>query len=203
MLLCPLVCFCSQDILGVLLPRLEHSAEGTRKRASTTLGCAVAFVNDQLFSQVMDIIIKQLDVVVNKPTFLFSYIQSIGIISQSSGPRIAKYLSKLVPILEKLCSSDIIGTVSEEAVCPLWDNCLQVTHDNRTTTDNANRQQQTTTDTNNKNRQQPQQTTTTTRIPRIYHVKSIPIIPFLFSSCIPGLPRSPDPLPHGADALPP
>lgn len=39
----------------------------------------------------------------------YTYIQTVGLISQAAGVRVGKYLAQIVPILERFCSSEKCG----------------------------------------------------------------------------------------------
>jgi hypothetical protein len=118
-----------EGVMAVIVPRLEHKEETVRKRASQTLGAMVGVCADAVFSSLMDTVIAKMEnaAKANTPMFLYTYIQTIGVISQSAGTRVAPYLHKIVPILERFCAADNkLGFEDADKLLELWEHCLQV-----------------------------------------------------------------------------
>lgn len=118
-----------KDMLAVLTPRLEARLEATRKRATATIGALVSVMSDASFQSLMELVIARIAQIGGKEALLFTYIQCIGVISQSAGARIGKYLERIVPRLERFCvpeqQQQQLGSGEHEQLVELWENCLQ------------------------------------------------------------------------------
>ena len=112
-------------MMDALTGLLKHSNESVRKRASITLGPLVTVLDDTLFASLMQVLIGRLESSSTPGT----YIQSISAICRSAGVKVGPYLPKIVPRLEKFCSS--AGRVrneddeEDEAQLELWEQSLQ------------------------------------------------------------------------------
>eukprot|EP01083_Nonionella_stella_P042265 114251_1 len=110
-------------IAETILPLLEHEKPALRKRVGGTLGALVHVLTDRDFSSVMDKVIGKIGEITRRDDVLFTYIQSIGVISRNAGSRIGRYLDKIIPLLTRFCKST--DEERSEAVIELRENCLQ------------------------------------------------------------------------------
>jgi hypothetical protein len=92
-----------EEIVKTLMQLLEHPNDAVRKRASVTYAPLVLVLDDKLFSNLMELLIKKIESS-KKPD---TYIQSVSAISRAAGVRVGPYLDKLVPKLESFCQQAV------------------------------------------------------------------------------------------------
>ncbi len=100
-----------ENILTALLKMLEHPREGPRKQANLALAPLVMVLNNQLFEQLMSLVITQIEKS-KKPEV---YIQTVGIISRAAGVRVGAYLPQIIPKLSQYCKLDSKKSADENA----------------------------------------------------------------------------------------
>ncbi|KYR00775.1 HEAT repeat-containing protein [Tieghemostelium lacteum] len=91
-----------ENIQKVVLPKLNASRPAIRKRAILCLSSMAAPAPDALFNQLIEFIIKSIEES-KKPDHTSTLIQAIGAICKTSGYRLGKYLSKIMPNVIKYC----------------------------------------------------------------------------------------------------
>jgi hypothetical protein len=88
-----------------------------------TLAPLVQVLSNQLFEQLMGLVITQIDKS-KKPE---TYISTVGVISRAAGVRVGAYLPKILPKLEFFCKLDQKKSADENAkMHELWENSLHV-----------------------------------------------------------------------------
>jgi len=113
-------------LLQELSPRLESGQAAVRKRAVATLATLVSGMMDDTFARFMDVMMGQLSrheaasraaadakQSKNASMLLYTYLQLLGLVSQSAGARIATYLPQIVPQLTKFLENGSTAVTSD------------------------------------------------------------------------------------------
>jgi len=109
-----------EKILKVVQPQLASKRTASRKRAISCLGHLAVTIPDNLFTELVNNLIKQIEGSSAKQEKLRTYIQAIGAISRSVGYRLGKFLSSICPIIIKYCEDSKYDQDDE-----LRENCFQ------------------------------------------------------------------------------
>eukprot|EP00455_Lapot_gusevi_P028577 TRINITY_DN3053_c0_g2_i1.p1 TRINITY_DN3053_c0_g2~~TRINITY_DN3053_c0_g2_i1.p1 ORF type:complete len:1239 (+),score=571.04 TRINITY_DN3053_c0_g2_i1:71-3787(+) len=112
------------NLLQVMTPLLDSRRVDLRKRVSNTLGPLVCCTGDRSFKGLMELVISKIETSSSRNETLYTYIQTIGVISRNAGVRVGRYLPHIVPVLKKFCPVPNDGDHSD-AVKELRENCLQ------------------------------------------------------------------------------
>jgi cullin-associated NEDD8-dissociated protein 1 len=129
-----------RKLLAVLTPLLQNPTETLRRKAigvtgnllfffsmsvyNFLAGVLVKFINDDHFHALMKDVIAHMKTDTQN-TSLYAYIQIVGMVSRSAGPRIASYLDQIVPLLSTFCTSEGKSSEEENERIELIENCLQ------------------------------------------------------------------------------
>jgi cullin-associated NEDD8-dissociated protein 1 len=114
------------EIVNQLLELLEHDHVDVRKRTNETFGTLFGILDEQNFKLALEHIISKIESADKTSKTIFSYIQTLRIISSVAGVRVGPHLSRVIPRLLELCELD--KDEQEEATedrVELWENCLQ------------------------------------------------------------------------------
>jgi cullin-associated NEDD8-dissociated protein 1 len=106
---------------------LETKDDAIKKRVIQTLGPLVVHLTDKQFTQLMDFVVKKIETADKHQQLIYNYLQTIGIISQSAGVRVGKFINKIMPQLERFCVIESFHENSAEVnqtLIELWENCM-------------------------------------------------------------------------------
>eukprot|EP00898_Chlorokybus_atmophyticus_P001722 jgi/Chlat1/2550/Chrsp175S02405 len=92
-----------ERLRDALLPQLDSTRAGIRKRTIQCVGVLVASMTDSVLLTVSMAVIQKLQQEDMKPDLIRTYIQTVGALSRSVGYRFGRHLKDVVPILLSYC----------------------------------------------------------------------------------------------------
>ncbi|GAB5360131.1 hypothetical protein AAMO2058_000601000 [Amorphochlora amoebiformis] len=117
-----------ESIAKSLMELLESKQPSLQKRASFALGELGRYLGEESFKKIIDFISKGLNAQTDGggQTTNVAYLQTTSLICQSAGTRVGRYLSRIVPALERTLKSTGSGSGdSSSRRDELWASCLQ------------------------------------------------------------------------------
>jgi len=112
-------------LLDAIRPMLNDSKVEIRKKVAICLGSLVGTVNDELFKDLMEMVIATIKKLPFHDEKLFTFIQAVGIFARNAGQRVSVYLKDIVPLLIDISTDDKVTGDHSDAAIDLRENCLQ------------------------------------------------------------------------------